>query len=203
MGSSPFARRYLGNRCFFLFLRVLRCFSSPGYLLHTYIFSMGYLRITIGEFPHSEICGLTAVCAYPQLIAACHVLRRLLVPRHPPYALIYLTYCLLILRITSSPIPSISFAYMKYAHFDLSHRSSSCVKFTAQTACCFHALLPCTPSNQLRKPDPDITHVTLSLPAAFSTDRLKLYMTTHKTSLSCDLTRSILILGSIEIVVYS
>ena len=32
LGSSPFARRYLGNRCFFLFLRVLRCFSSPGYL---------------------------------------------------------------------------------------------------------------------------------------------------------------------------
>ena len=30
LGSSPFARRYLGNRCFFLFLRVLRCFSSPG-----------------------------------------------------------------------------------------------------------------------------------------------------------------------------
>ena len=30
LGSSPFARRYSGNRCFFLFLRVLRCFSSPG-----------------------------------------------------------------------------------------------------------------------------------------------------------------------------
>ena len=29
LGSFPFARRYLGNRCFFLFLRVLRCFSSP------------------------------------------------------------------------------------------------------------------------------------------------------------------------------
>ena len=29
MGSSPFARRYSGNRSFFLFLRVLRCFSSP------------------------------------------------------------------------------------------------------------------------------------------------------------------------------
>ena len=29
LGSSPFARRYLGNRCYFLFLRVLRCFSSP------------------------------------------------------------------------------------------------------------------------------------------------------------------------------
>ncbi len=29
LGSSPFARHYSGNRCFFLFLRVLRCFSSP------------------------------------------------------------------------------------------------------------------------------------------------------------------------------
>ena len=32
LGSLPFARRYLRNRCFFLFLRVLRCFSSPGSL---------------------------------------------------------------------------------------------------------------------------------------------------------------------------
>jgi hypothetical protein len=30
LGSSPFARRYLGNRGCFLLLRVLRCFSSPG-----------------------------------------------------------------------------------------------------------------------------------------------------------------------------
>jgi hypothetical protein len=30
LGSSPFARRYSGNRCLFLFLGVLRCFSSPG-----------------------------------------------------------------------------------------------------------------------------------------------------------------------------
>ncbi len=29
LGSSPFARRYLGNHYCFLFLRVLRCFSSP------------------------------------------------------------------------------------------------------------------------------------------------------------------------------
>ena len=31
-GSSGFARRYSRNRCFFLFLRLLRCFSSPGSL---------------------------------------------------------------------------------------------------------------------------------------------------------------------------
>ena len=30
LGCFHFARRYFGNRCFFLFLRVLRCFSSPG-----------------------------------------------------------------------------------------------------------------------------------------------------------------------------
>ena len=29
LGSSPFARHYLGNHYYFLFLRVLRCFSSP------------------------------------------------------------------------------------------------------------------------------------------------------------------------------
>ena len=30
LGSSHFARRYYGNRFFFLFLQVLRCFSSLG-----------------------------------------------------------------------------------------------------------------------------------------------------------------------------
>ena len=91
LGSSPFARRYLGNRGFFLFLRVLRCFSSPGYLLHTYGFSMRYVHITVRGLPHSDICGSMDICSSPQLFAACHVLRRLLVPRHPPYALIHLT----------------------------------------------------------------------------------------------------------------
>ena len=32
LGSSPVARRYWGNHVCFLFLRVLRCFSSPRYL---------------------------------------------------------------------------------------------------------------------------------------------------------------------------
>ncbi len=30
LGCSPFARRYSGNRCFFILLRLLRCFSSAG-----------------------------------------------------------------------------------------------------------------------------------------------------------------------------
>ena len=35
LGSSLFARRYSGNRFFFLLLRVLRCFSSPGSLCYS------------------------------------------------------------------------------------------------------------------------------------------------------------------------
>ena len=38
-------------------------------------------------FTHSEICGSKGMCPSPQLIAACHVLHRLPVPRHPPCAL--------------------------------------------------------------------------------------------------------------------
>ena len=76
-------------------------FFSSGYLdvsvprvslSMTILFIIGYLCITIGAFPHSEICGLSDICSCPQLIAACHVLLRLLVPRHPPCALSRLTF---------------------------------------------------------------------------------------------------------------
>ena len=43
-------------------------------------------------FPNSEICGSKLICSSPQLIAACHVLLRRLVPRHPPCALSCLTF---------------------------------------------------------------------------------------------------------------
>ena len=43
-----------------------------------------------GGFPHSEIPGSKGALASPGLIAECHVLHRLLPPRHPPNALIAL-----------------------------------------------------------------------------------------------------------------
>ena len=43
-------------------------------------------------FPHSEICGSMLICSSPQLIAACRVLLRLLMPRHSPYALVRLNF---------------------------------------------------------------------------------------------------------------
>ena len=89
--SSRFARHYFGNLFWFLFLRLLRCFSSAGSPPMTISFTIGWPGLTPAGFPHSEICGSTRICRSPQLIAACHVLLRLLMPRHPPCALSSLT----------------------------------------------------------------------------------------------------------------
>ena len=75
----------------FLLLQVLRWFTSLRCLPHPYEFRMGYLEMTRSGFPHSDIPGSTPACGSPGLIAACHVLHRLLVPRHSPYALSSLT----------------------------------------------------------------------------------------------------------------
>ena len=93
LGSSYFARHYFRNRVFFLFLQVLRCFSSLRslpihYFTHVWITRFFFLA----EFPHSDICGSMDICSSPQLFAAYHVLLRLLVPRYPPYALCSLTF---------------------------------------------------------------------------------------------------------------
>ena len=41
--------------------------------------------------PHSDIPGSMDICSSPRLFAACHVLLRLLMPRHSPCALFSLT----------------------------------------------------------------------------------------------------------------
>ena len=45
-------------------------------------------------FPNSDIRGSGLICSSPRLFAACHVLRRLLMPRHSPYALFSLNFSL-------------------------------------------------------------------------------------------------------------
>ena len=76
------------------------------------LFTQLYLHITTGGFPHSEICGSADICSSPQLIAACHVLLRLPVPRHPPYALSHLTSCSLFFLYTVSCFPHSSVTYL-------------------------------------------------------------------------------------------
>ena len=91
LGSFPFARHYLGNRSYFFFLGVLRYFTSPRSLCRAYEFSTEFPGITLGGLPHSDIVGSKVASTYPTLIAGNHVLHRLLVPRHPSYALSNLT----------------------------------------------------------------------------------------------------------------
>ena len=59
LGSSRFARRYLGNVIltghFFLFLQVLRCFTSLGTLM--YHLRTQEIEVYSIRFPHSEISG--------------------------------------------------------------------------------------------------------------------------------------------------
>ena len=66
LGSFPFARRYLGNRqIFFLFLRLLRCFSSPGSLCMTMYSSCSdwsYSR-QVSPFRHLRVNGYLLLTA--------------------------------------------------------------------------------------------------------------------------------------------
>ena len=79
LGSCAFARHYLRNRFYFLFLRVLRCFSSPGSPL-----TKSSVGIAPDGFPHSDIRGSQGICPSPRLFAAYHVLHRLREPQASP-----------------------------------------------------------------------------------------------------------------------
>ena len=75
-------------------------FSSSAYLdvsvqrvpVHTLWIHAWITGSSPAWFPNSEICGSKLICSSPQLIAACHVLLRLLMPRHSPYALLSLNF---------------------------------------------------------------------------------------------------------------
>ena len=83
----------------FLFLEVLRWFTSLGSPLQPYVFRPRSPDMTLAGLPHSEIPGSMRACRSPRHIAACHVLHRLSVPRHPPSTLSNLTIkCLDLMR---------------------------------------------------------------------------------------------------------
>lgn len=77
-------------------------FQFPGFALKTLciqVISTWLTQLLIpkgnnnrvsGGFPHSEIHGSKLILSSPWLIAEYHVLHRLLLPRHPPNALIAL-----------------------------------------------------------------------------------------------------------------
>ena len=87
LGCSPFARRYSGNRGCFLFLGLLRCFSSPACLPCPMCSGKNDTALPVPGFPIRTPPDLRLFGDYPELFAACRVLLRLLPPRHPPCAL--------------------------------------------------------------------------------------------------------------------
>ena len=70
LGSYPFARHYSGNRCFFLFLWVLRCFSSPRSLPYVMDWRMDDrgLLCRVSPFRNLRVTGyLLLTAAYRSL----------------------------------------------------------------------------------------------------------------------------------------
>ena len=95
LGSFLFARHYSENRFFFLFLRLLRCFSSPGCSHYNYLFHYMILTLFVSGFPHSDISGSKSTYDSPKHFVVCHVLLHLLMPRHPlvrPFFFNHLSY---------------------------------------------------------------------------------------------------------------
>ena len=90
-------------------------FFSSGYLdvsVHRVPFHTLWIYVWMSGsspdgFPHSDIRGSIDICSSPRLFAAYHVFLRLLVPRHPPYAL----SCLTVLPHLPSVTDEVSFLY--------------------------------------------------------------------------------------------
>ena len=80
LGGSRFARHYSGT-CF-ASSGYMRCFSSPTYLPH----KGGSSRSPGMGLPHSEMMGSRPDCGSSIVSLLVCVLRRLVVPRHPPTA---------------------------------------------------------------------------------------------------------------------
>src|SRR5439155_5777721 len=77
LGWSPFARRYYGDRGCFLFLPVLRCFSSPGSLPSL---ALRMTHLAAGRVAPFGDPGITACLQLPQAY------RSLPRPSSPPCA---------------------------------------------------------------------------------------------------------------------
>ena len=120
-----------------------RAFPSYDYLIHRTI-----PEYCSGVLPHSEISGSTLICSSPKLFAACHVLHRLLMPRHSPCALFSLTYLRLFLLTSSLELCRLNRSFTQNCIYPflknkVPHLLLSCDLFQDRTLCClaFHLLL--------------------------------------------------------------
>src|SRR5690606_36499542 len=89
LATSEFARHYYRNHYCFLFLWVLRCFTSPRSPHTPYTFRCGApgTHAPWRGFPIRKSSDHSPFIGSPRLIADYYVLLRLQMPRHPPFAL--------------------------------------------------------------------------------------------------------------------
>ena len=127
LGSSPFARRYLGSHCCFPFLRLLRCFSSAGWpplsvgapparrvtpFGHPRINGRSRLPAAFRSLPRpSSPPGAKASPARPPVLvahrrnaAASRPRRRLSCPRSCSFTRLYSKCCRLLLCLSFHPV---------------------------------------------------------------------------------------------------
>ena len=114
-------------------------FQFPGLPWYTYGFSIPCIDITLCGFSHSDIHESLPACGSSWLFAAYRVLLRLLVPRHPPYALIRLTFFYIISDADLFIYPQLNNANLfnwalKYCYFLFTHISSLVKKLSVQFA---------------------------------------------------------------------
>ena len=99
-GLFPFRSPLLRESIFFfLFLRLLRCFSSPGIASYTLCIHYTTIPHYWYQVPPFGNLRIKATYSSPKHIVVRHVLHQLLVPRHSPCALSNLTTICLIFYI--------------------------------------------------------------------------------------------------------
>jgi hypothetical protein len=142
----------------------------PGFARTRLCIYRAVIRFCRIGFPHSEIPGSMPTCGSPRLIAACHVLHRLLLPRHPPCALSSLTikFTQLTRRLRrrpsaiscqpSVPLPTVPNNFMTLICSSLPRLlrtmetpavSKALIKLTLYSPCSYPMLFSCQKSSRL------------------------------------------------------
>ena len=93
-GLFPVRSPLLGESFLFSLPTGTKMFQFPAFASR----NSGIVEVCSTGLSHSDIRGSKIICISPRLFAAYHVLHRLLVPRHSPYALSSLTYLLRFLK---------------------------------------------------------------------------------------------------------
>jgi hypothetical protein len=127
----------------------------PGFARTRLCIHRAVVRVHRTGFPHSEIPGSKPACGSPRLIAACHVLHRLLLPRHPPCALSSLTIkftqhtqihiCARRQILCASPLHS-----LRASHDAAPVESKALIKHTRFCTCIYPMLFSCQTSSLAR-----------------------------------------------------